>query len=132
VTHARGSRLDLRAARRHVVLVAVGPALALLALAAVLLTLLHRLVHRVQDAEIVLGVLEIAFRHHPVAARGRVAAELQVFLEQLLGGAADADVRAAAVEDVVTVERDVAWGVMADRTAAASTATGAMTASTHA
>ena len=44
--------------------------------------------HGVQDAEIMFGVLEIALRHHTVAAAGRVAAELQIFFEQLLGGAA--------------------------------------------
>ena len=71
-----------------------------------LLGLLRRLVHGVEDAEIVLGVLEVAFRHHAVAAAGRVAAELEVFLEQLLGGAADAQVRSIAVEDVVSVERN--------------------------
>ena len=96
-----------------------------------LLALLRRLVHRVQDAEIVLGVLEIALRHHPVAGAGRVAAELQVFLEQLLGGAADADVGAVAVEHVVAVERDAA-GVMADRTASSATAAASTTASTAA
>ena len=53
-------------------------------------------------------MLEISLRHHAVAAAGRIAAELQVFLEQLLGGAADAHVRAVAVEDVVAVERDPA------------------------
>src|ERR1700722_756740 len=107
VAHARGALLGLGATRRHLVLVAIGPALALLVLAAVpLLPLLSRLVHRVQNAEIVLGVLKIAFRQHPVAARGRVTPKLQIFLEQLLGGAADADVRSAAVEDMIAVERD--------------------------
>ena len=82
-------------------------------LLAVLLVLLRRLVHRVQDAEIVLGVLEVALRHHPVAAAGRIAAELQVFLEQLLRRSADAQIRTVAVEHVVAVERDVATAASA-------------------
>ena len=85
--------------------------------AALLLVLLRGLVHRVEDAEIVLGVLEIALRHHAVARASSVPPELQVFLEQLLRGAAHAHVRAVAVEDVVTVKRDVA-AVVADSSAA--------------
>ena len=54
------------------------------------------------------GVLEVALRHHPVAAAGRVAAELEIFLEQLLRRAADAQVRPVAVEDMVAVERNTA------------------------
>jgi hypothetical protein len=50
-------------------------------LAAALLILLRRLIHRIQDAEVVLGVLEIAFRHHAIAAAGRITSELQVFFE---------------------------------------------------
>ena len=72
------------------------------------LALLRRLVHRIEDAEIVLGVLEVALRHHPVAAAGRVAAKLEVLLEQLLRRPADAQVRTVAVEDVVAIERDTA------------------------
>ena len=104
---APGLRLVGLARRLGALLVAIGPALAGLLLA-VLLTLLRRLVHRVQDAEIVLGVLEIALRHHPVAAAGRVAAKLEVLLEQLLRRAADAEIGAVAVEDVVAVERNAA------------------------
>ena len=33
------------------------------------------------QTEIMLGVLEVAFRHHPIPAAGRVTAELEVFLE---------------------------------------------------
>src|SRR5579883_613626 len=55
------------------------PALVLLRI--LLLLSLRGLVHRVEDAEIVLGVLEVAFRHHPVPGPGRVAPELEVFLE---------------------------------------------------
>ena len=82
------------------------PALATLWLLAILLlVLLRRLIHRIQNAEIVFGVLEIAFRHHSVAATGRVTAELEVFLEQLLRRSANAEVGAVAVEYMVAVHR---------------------------
>jgi hypothetical protein len=106
--------------------------------AALLLLLLRRLVHRVQNAEIVLGVLEEAFRLHPVSAAGRVAAKLEVFLKKLLGGATDADIRPIAVEDVVAVQRNPAALVADSAAATASAATtsaataGAMVAATHA
>jgi hypothetical protein len=74
-------------------------------LLSVLLVLLRRLVHRIQDAEIVFGVLEIAFRHHSVAATGGITAELEVFLEQLLRRSANAEVGAVAVEYMVAVHR---------------------------
>ena len=98
------------------------------------LVLLGDLGHGVEDAEIVLGVLEVAFGHHAIAAAGRVAAELEVFFEQLLGGAADADVRAGAVEHVVAVERDAAALLTDGLTAAATSpaaATGPVIASAH-
>ena len=98
--------------------------------------LLDRLVHRVDDAEVVFGMLKIAFRHHPVAAAGRIAAELEVFLEQLLRGAAHPDIRPAAIEHMVAVQRDVAAALMTDRSGAASArvaaGTAPMLASTHA
>jgi hypothetical protein len=98
------------------------------------LALLGGLGHGVEDAEVMLSVLKVTLGHHAVAAAGRVAAELEVFLEQLLRGAADAHVWAGAVEHVVAVERDAAT-LLADRlaaTAAASTAaTWPMIASAH-
>ena len=98
------------------------------------LVLLLRLVDGIEDAEIVLGVLEIALRHHAVAAAGRVAAELQVFLEKLLGGAAQAQIRPIAVEDVVAIERDVAAMVpdSAATPTAPTAAAATMVASAHA
>jgi hypothetical protein len=84
------------------------------------------LVHRVDDAEVVFGVLEVGFGHHAVAGAGGVAAQLEVFLEEMLGSAADAQVWAAAVEDVVAVERDVsAAAVVADLASAAAAASAA-------
>ena len=114
----------------------VGLRVLLLAALTVRLALLLRLVHRVQDAEVMFRVLEKRFRHHPVAAAGRVAAELQIFLEKLLGGAANADFGSVAVEDVVAIERNSAARMMADRTArsasTAATTARAMVAATHA
>lgn len=107
-------------------------------LTALRLALLGSLVHGIQDAEIMFRVLEVAFRHDPVAAAGRVAAELQIFLEQLLGRPADAHVRTAAVEDMVAIQGNIAAGMMANRPAAtssatpASAATGPVIATTHA
>ena len=41
------------------------------------------------DAEIMLGVLQVAFRHDRIAGGLRVARQLQIFLGDMLGGAAD-------------------------------------------
>jgi hypothetical protein len=73
-------------------------------------------------------MLEVAFGHDAVTGAGGVTTELEVFLEQLLGGAADAEVRAAAVEDMVPVERNIPVIVAGGATAAAAiTATSAPT-----
>lgn len=67
------------------------------------LTLLLRLIHRVQDTEIVFCVLEKCLGRHPVSAARRVAPKLEIFLKQLLSGAADPDFRPVAVENMVAV-----------------------------
>ena len=103
------------------------PLLAALMLSALLAILGGRLVHQVQHAKIVLGMLKIAFGHHPVANAGRVAAQLQIFLEQLLSSATHPHIRAVAVEDVIAVHRNAARGVMADRNAAATSASSTAT-----
>ncbi len=90
-------------------------------LLAPLALLSDRLIHQIQDAEIMLGMLEIAFRHDPVAAAGRVAAKLQIFLKQLLRGATDTQIGSIAVEDMVTVERNAASRMEANRSAAPAT-----------
>ncbi len=59
----------------------IGLGLAVLAALVMLLLALARLVDGVQDAEIMFGMLEIAFRHHAGTGAGGVAAELQVFFE---------------------------------------------------
>ncbi len=99
-------------------------------LAVLRLVLLRRLVHGVQDTEIVLRVLEVALRHHPVATAGRVAAELEIFLEQLLSRPADPKIGAVAVEYVVAVERDPA--AMVTNAASAASAARPVVSSTHA
>ena len=104
------------------------------------LTLLRRgLIHQVQHAKIVFGVLQVAFRHDAVAAACGIAAKLQIFLEQLLRHAANTDVRAIAVEYVVAVQRDPARHVVshpaattASATTSAATPARAMVAATHA
>jgi len=112
---------------------------ALLTLAALLtalrLALLCRLVHGIENTEIVLRMLEVAFRHYPVAAAGRIAAELQILFKQLLGSPADAHVWTTAVEDMIAVQGNIAAGMMADRsasTAATPASTWTVIATTHA
>jgi hypothetical protein len=71
-----------------------------------LLLMLHRgLVHGVQDAEVMLRMLEIALRHHAIPAAGRIAPKLQVFFEKLLRRAAQPQIRPVRVKYVVAVER---------------------------
>ncbi len=72
------------------------------------LPLLLRLVHGIQDAKVMFGVLKECFRRHSVATAGRVASELKILFEELLGSAANADLGPVAVEDVVTIKRDPA------------------------
>jgi hypothetical protein len=82
--------------------------LAILRLIAALLILLmlHRgLVHGVQDAEVMLRMLEIPFRHHAIPAAGRIAPELEVFFEKLLRSAAQPQIRPVRVKNMVAVER---------------------------
>jgi hypothetical protein len=57
-----------------------------------------------QDAEVMIGVLEIIFRHHPVARGKGVPRQLLVFFEHVLGVAANLDVfRAVRVEGAVHI-----------------------------
>jgi hypothetical protein len=51
-------------------------------------------VRRRDDAQIMLGVLEVVFGRHRIAAGLRIAGELAVFLGDMLRRAADFDVRA--------------------------------------
>jgi hypothetical protein len=57
-----------------------------------------------QDAEIVLGVLQIVLRQHPVASRGGVSGQLAVLVVHMLGVAADLHiVRTVGIEGAVDV-----------------------------
>src|SRR5579872_4147472 len=98
-----------------------------------LLVLLRRLVHRIQDAEIVLRMLEIALGHHAITAARRVAPELQILLEQLLRGATNPQIGAAAVEHMVAIERNpaAASSTVVPQATTTAAATGSMAASTH-
>jgi hypothetical protein len=102
------------------------------ALTASLALLRGGLVHQVEHTEIVFRILQVALSHHAVAAARRVAAQLQVFLEQLLRGPANANVRTAAVEDVVAVEWDAAASIMAHSAAATSAASATTSTATSA
>src|SRR5208283_3777278 len=114
-----------------IVVLAVAVRAPIVWLTALLLVLLRGLVHRIENAEIVLGVLEIALRHHAVARSGRVPPEVQIFLEQLLRCAAHAHVRTVAVQDVVAVERDVAAVMAYPATTSAAPTAAAMLTSAH-
>jgi hypothetical protein len=116
----------------RVLTVLVRPALSSALLPRVtLLILLGRLIHCIQNSKIVLGVLKIAFGHHAIAAAGRITSELKILLKELLGGAADPDIRPIAVEDVVAVERNAA-AMVAHATATTATTTRTVVAASHA
>ena len=56
-----------------------------------------------QDAIIMLGVLEIVLRHHPVAHGARIARKLQIFLIDVRRGAADLHVGPGRIESPVMI-----------------------------
>ena len=68
-----------------------------------------------------LGVLELALRHHAVAGARLVAPQLQIFLEQLLRRSPDPQIGTGTVEHMVPIERNVS-AVMANAGAAATAA----------
>lgn len=103
------------------------------------LVLLCRLVHGIQDAEIMFRVLEVTLSHHPIAAAGRVASKLQVLFEQLLRRATQPNVWPIAVENVIAVQWNTATRIVPDGLGAttptpapAATTARAMIAATHA
>jgi hypothetical protein len=61
----------------------------------------HGGLHRAQDAEIMLRVLQIAFRHHPIARGTGVARQLQIFFIDRGGVAAHFNVRPIAFKATV-------------------------------
>lgn len=69
------------------------------------------------DAVIMLRMLKIILGHHPVAAGIGVASQLQIFLIDMAGGAADFDFRARGIERAVGVETAAAIVMAAAATA---------------
>jgi hypothetical protein len=106
-----------------------------------LLMLGRRLIDGAHDAKVMLRMLEVAFTHDAVARACGVTPELQIFLKELLRRAANAEVGAIAVENVVTIERHAsiaAAGALVAHSAAIAAATpatvgaiSAMAATTH-
>lgn len=77
----------------------------LLTLGALLLALLGGLVHGVENTEIMFRVLEIGFCKNAVASSGRVAAQLEILLEQLLRRTTDPQIGSITVKHMVAVQR---------------------------
>src|SRR5690606_17294177 len=94
---------ELRALQGLIVIALVVALVAVVAESAVLALLDLLGLGRGNDAEIMLGVLEVVFGHHPVAGRRGVAGELDVFFRDMGGIAAHPDVRIVAF--VVARER---------------------------
>lgn len=97
--------------------------LLMLVLLLLLLKLLRLRLLRRQDAEIVLGVLQIILCHHPVAGRVRVARELEIFLVHMRSRAANLHLGPVRVERPVRI-------VAAAATTTAATSVTAMAAMT--
>lgn len=77
----------------------------LLTLVPLLLTFLSGLIHGVENTEIMLRVLEIGFCKNAVASSGRVAAQLEILLEQLLRRTTDPQIGSVTVKHMVAVQR---------------------------
>lgn len=94
------------ALRRTFSAVAVRPAVAAIVLALLLHLLLLLLLLELgsaHDAVIVLGMLEVILRHHPIANRVGVARELKIFLIDMCGRATNFDLRTGRIESPVRV-----------------------------
>jgi hypothetical protein len=79
--------------------------------------------HGAQDPEVMLGVLQIVLRQHPIPRRASITRQLRVLLEDMLGRAADLDVvRAIGVERPIGVVLGFPATTAATAPAAASTA----------
>lgn len=91
----------------------------LMALLALHLALLSCLRHRIQNAEIMLGMLKIGFCQDTIARARSITTKLEIFLEKLLGGAAHPHVRAIAIEDMVAIQRRLTIGLTRSATARA-------------
>jgi hypothetical protein len=61
------------------------------------------LAERANDAEIVLGVLKVAFGQNPVAILRRVARQVEIFLMHLIRVTSDPNVGTVAIESLIAV-----------------------------
>ena len=90
----------------------------------------HEAAHRLDHAEIVVGVLVIGFGQDAIAGGGRLAGQRLVLVEDLVGIAADPDVGAAAIENLVSIGGAI--GAVMLRLVMVSTVTTAATTATAA
>jgi hypothetical protein len=97
----------------------------LAAIAPTLVVALDEATHRLDDAEVVVGVLPVRLRHDPVSRRRRFARQRLVLVEDLMRVAANPHVRSAAVEDLVTIGRTVGIVMLLVVVATAATAAAA-------
>jgi len=79
----------------------------LAALAPTLVVAMGEAAHGLDDAVVVVGVLPVGLGHDAIARRRRLASQRLVFVEYLMGVAAHADIRSAAIENLVPIGRTV-------------------------
>lgn len=68
-----------------------------------LLRLLRRLIHSIQNPEVMFGVLEICLCRDAVTTAGRISSKLEIFLKKLLCRSAHPHFRSIAVEHMIAV-----------------------------
>jgi hypothetical protein len=95
------------------------------AVAPTLVVALAEAAHRLDHAEIVIGVLPVGLRQDAVTRRRRLAGQRLVLVEHLVGVAADPDVGSAAVEELVAIGRTIGIVMLRLVVVAAATATAA-------
>ena len=101
------------------------------AIAPTLVVALAEAAHRLDHAEIVVGVLPVGLRQDSITRRRRLASQRLIFIEHLVGVAADPDVGPAAVEELVSIGRAIGI-VMLRLVMVAAAATAAATIATAA
>ena len=102
------------------------------AIAPTLVVALAEAAHRLDHAEIVVGVLPVGFSQDAVARRRRLASQRLILVEHLMGVAADPDVGSAAVEELVAIGRTIGIVMLRLVVMAAATAAAAATIATAA
>ena len=75
----------------------------LLALHPLLLALLSSLIHGIQNAKIMLGMLKIGFSKNTVTRSRCIPPELKIFFEKLLRRTTDAEIGTVAIKYMVAV-----------------------------